>query len=144
MQTTQNSRGRRLRLDLFDLILIVAWVASLLIPITWNATTDEKSINPNAVGIGFLLASVAVAMLAGFHYSRHHNTPRLWTAFVFGAVTASTIASIDALAHGGPDAAPWGAVVVLNTLVYTAATGISLAIGALAGRLGAVRHFHEH
>jgi hypothetical protein len=143
MATTESSR-RRIRLDHIDLTLIAAWLISLLIPIARNAMTDGGASNPNAVGVSFTLVAIAVAILAGFHYGCHRDKPRLWTAFAFGAVTASTIASIDALVHAGSDAAPWGAIVVLNTFVYTAGAGIALAIGALAGFSVGVRHFHGH
>lgn len=130
MRRTQDHDHRSPRPGLFDLTIILAWLSSLLAPLAIGVATDR----PTAVGISSLLVSVAIGLAAGFHYGRHHDTARLWAAFVFGSVTASAVATTTALANGGPDAAPWGAVVILNTLVNTGGTCIAIAIGVLASR----------
>jgi hypothetical protein len=130
MRRNQDQDHRRPRPDLTDLTLILAWLVSLLAPPALRVATDR----PTAIGISSLLVSVAIGLTAGFHYGRHHDAARLWAAFVFGSVTASAVATTTALANGGPDAAPWGAVVILNTLVNTGGTCIAIAIGALASR----------
>jgi hypothetical protein len=132
MSKTHSRASRHLRLTRFDLILCLAWLASLP-AVMLGAIPDETSHTSKAASIGSLLLCVVVAITAGFRYSRRRDTAKLWTAFVFGSLTISTAASATALAHGTPDV-PWGFVVILNALVFTAGTGITIAIGALAGR----------
>jgi hypothetical protein len=142
MSKNNSSGSRHQGLARSDLILVLAWLVSV-VPLMSAAVPDDKSPLAERVIVGSLLLAGTVACTAGYRYSSHRNTARLWAAFVFGAITTSTATSVAALAHGTPDV-PWGFVIILYTLVYSAGTGIAIAIGVLAehvhGSTSGTRH----
>ncbi len=134
MTTTPHARSIS-RFSLTDLTLVLAWLVSLFAPLAWAGLTSDTLFTLNkAVVVASILMPVAVAIAAGSHYRRRQDTNRIWTAFVFGSLTGSIVGIATNLANGSPDLAPWGFVVIVNTVVYTAGTGTSIALGAAAAR----------